>query len=143
MVEKLQRVSQPRATELTRLSHSIHHLNHFVKRFAVMTVAAILICIGAWSFASWRSRQSEEKASVEIKSTVTADKVPLAPLDAHGVSGVLEISKDELIRLMTETRPLTPDEKANLDRGCPGFVCMYQRLGLKRWPAQIYCSTCR
>jgi len=57
-------------------------------------------------------------------------------VDAHSVSGVLEISKDELVRLMTKTRPLTRDEKVNLDRGCSGFVCMYQRLGLKRWPEE-------
>ena len=106
-----------------------------MKRFAVITVAAILICVAAWSFVSWSSRRSQN-AALETKFTVAADTVPLAPLDAHGVSGVLEISKDELIRLMTKTRPLTRDEKVNLDRGCPGFVCMYQRLGLKRWPEE-------
>jgi hypothetical protein len=96
-----------------------------------MAVAAILICVATWGFVSWRSRHSEESA---LESTAAENTVPLPPLDAHGVSGVLEISKSELIRLMTKMRPLTRDEKVNLDRGCPGFVCIYQRLGLKRWP---------
>ena len=35
---------------------------------------------------------------------------------------------------MTKSRPLSQDENANLDRGCLGFVCVYQGLGLTRWP---------
>ena len=35
---------------------------------------------------------------------------------------------------MTKFRSLSQDENANLDRGCPGFVCVYQGLGLTRWP---------
>jgi len=105
-----------------------------VRTFALIAVAAVLIYVAVWSVAPWRSRHSEESTQLQTESTVTADRVPLAPLDAHSVSDVLEISKDELIRLMTKTRPLTRDEKVNLDRGCPGFVCIYQRLGLKRWP---------
>jgi hypothetical protein len=97
-------------------------------------VAAVLISIAVWSVAPWQNRHTEESTQLQTESTVAADTVPLAPLDAHGVSGVLEISKDELIRMITKTRPLTRDERVNLDRGCPGFVCMYQRLGLKRWP---------
>lgn len=58
----------------------------------------------------------------------------LPPLNARGFSGVKEISKRELVALMTATRPLSRDELANLDRGCPGFVCIYQGLGLTRWP---------
>jgi hypothetical protein len=95
-----------------------------------------VFCVAVWSFASWWSPHSEKKIEVEAESIIAADTIPLAPLDAHSVSGVLEISKDELVRLMTKTRPLTRDEKVNLDRGCSGFVCMYQRLGLKRWPEE-------
>jgi len=105
-----------------------------VRKFALIAVAAVVISVAVWSVTSWRNRHSEENTHLQTGSTVAADRVPLAPLDAHGVSAVLEISKDELVRLMTKTRPLTRDEKVNLDRGCPGFVCMYQRLGLKRWP---------
>jgi hypothetical protein len=100
-----------------------------VRRFALIAMAAVLICVTVWSFASWRSPHSEKKMEAGADSTVGADTVLLAPLDARGVSGVLEISKDELVRLMTKTRPLTRDDKVNLDRGCPGFVCMNQRLG--------------
>src|SRR4029077_2145401 len=61
-----------------------------------------------------------------------ADSLPA--LDAHGFKGVQEITRPELVKLMTRLRPLSQDENANLDRGCPGFVCVYQGLGLKRWP---------
>jgi hypothetical protein len=105
-----------------------------VRKFALIAVAAVLICVAVWSVAPWRNRLSEESTQLQTESTVAVDTVPLAPLDAHGVFRVIEISKDELVRLMIKTRPLTRDEKVNLDRGCPGFVCMYQRLGLKRWP---------
>lgn len=105
-----------------------------MRKFALIAVAAVLISIAVWSVAPWRNRHSEENTHLQTESTVAADTVPLAPLDAQGVSDVREISKDGLIRRMTKTRPLTRDEKVNLDRGCPGFVCMYQRLGLKRWP---------
>jgi hypothetical protein len=66
--------------------------------------------------------------------TATARATRLAPLDAHGYTATLEIAMPELIRLMSKTRPLTEDELQNLRRGCPGFVCVYQGLGLKRWP---------
>jgi hypothetical protein len=58
----------------------------------------------------------------------------LPALDAHGFNGVREITRAELVKLMTRFRPLSPDENANLDRGCPGLACVYQGLGLKRWP---------
>jgi hypothetical protein len=58
----------------------------------------------------------------------------LPALDAHGTSGVREITKSELLRLMAKWRPLTNNEKADVDRGCPGLACLYQGLGLTRWP---------
>jgi hypothetical protein len=59
----------------------------------------------------------------------------LPALEAHGVSSpIQEISRSELVKLMTKFRPLSQDENANLDRGCPGFVCLYQGLHLTRWP---------
>jgi hypothetical protein len=107
-----------------------------VRKFGLIAVVAVVICVAVWSFASWWTPHSEKKIEVGAESIVAADTIPLAPLDTHSASGVLEISKDELVRLMAKTRPLTRDEKVNLDRGCPGFVCMYQRLGLKRWPEE-------
>jgi hypothetical protein len=44
---------------------------------------------------------------------------PLPALDARGTSGVREITKSELLRLMAKWRPLTNSEKADVDRGCP------------------------
>lgn len=35
---------------------------------------------------------------------------------------------------MSTHRALTPEENRQLDRGCLGLVCLYQGLGLKRWP---------
>src|SRR4051812_49246368 len=58
----------------------------------------------------------------------------LPTLDAHGFNGVQEISKTELLSLMSKSRPLTQDEVANLNRGCPGLTCVYQGLGLTKWP---------
>lgn len=58
----------------------------------------------------------------------------LPDLDAHGLNGIKEIDRPELVKLMTKFRPLSPDEQTNLDRGCPGLACVYQGLGLKRWP---------
>jgi hypothetical protein len=58
----------------------------------------------------------------------------LPALDAHGFNGVQEITRPELVKLMSKFRPLSPDENANLDRGCPGLVCLYQGLGQKKWP---------
>ena len=55
-------------------------------------------------------------------------------LDARGFNGIKEISRPELVKLMTTSSPLTPNENFNLNRGCPGLACVYQGLGLKRWP---------
>jgi hypothetical protein len=63
-----------------------------------------------------------------------ADMDSLPALDAHGFNGVKEIGKAELVQLLSKSRPLSQDEKANLDRGCLGLTCVYQGLGLRRWP---------
>ena len=74
--------------------------------------------------------------AVAILSTQPGSAIndSLPALDAHRFNGIQEIARPELVKLMTKFRPLSPDENANLDRGCPGFVCVYQGLGLKRWP---------
>jgi hypothetical protein len=58
----------------------------------------------------------------------------LPSLDAHGFAGVQEITRPELVRLMSKFRALSPEETGQLDRGCLGLVCLYQGIGLKRWP---------
>src|SRR5262249_354411 len=58
----------------------------------------------------------------------------LPTLDAHGVAGVREITKPELLTLISKNRPLSWIEKAQVDRGCPGLTCLYQGLGVTRWP---------
>ena len=58
----------------------------------------------------------------------------LPPLDASGGVGVREITKSDLLILMSKKRPLSQSEKAQVDRGCPGLTCLYQGLGLTRWP---------
>lgn len=68
------------------------------------------------------------------RQPVSADLQPLPPLDARGVPGVRTLRKSELINLMTKQRPLSSFEKANINRGCPGLACLYQGLGLTRWP---------
>jgi hypothetical protein len=35
---------------------------------------------------------------------------------------------------MNASRPLSEAENHELDRGCPGLVCLYQGLGQKKWP---------
>ena len=64
----------------------------------------------------------------------SADMQSLPALDAHGFKGVREIDKAELVELMSKSRPLSQDESSNLNRGCLGLTCVYQGLGLRRWP---------
>ena len=69
----------------------------------------------------------------ETESLPSRDnKVP--PLDARGVVGVREIAKAEFLTLMSKNRDLSRTEKAQVDRGCPGLTCLYQGLGVTRWP---------
>ena len=68
------------------------------------------------------------------RSIVSDALESLSPLDAAGITGVREITKSELLTLMSKRRPLSRAEKAQVDRGCPGFTCLYQGLGLRRWP---------
>jgi hypothetical protein len=58
----------------------------------------------------------------------------LPSLDARGFAGVYEITRPELVRLMSKFKALSPEETGQLDRGCLGLVCLYQGIGLKRWP---------
>jgi hypothetical protein len=59
---------------------------------------------------------------------------PLPPIDADGAIGIRKITKSELLALIAKNRPLSPNDKAQIDRGCLGLTCLYQGLGLTRWP---------
>jgi hypothetical protein len=120
-----------------------------MRKFLLLGVAVMIVCVGAYGFIRWRiaNLNSDEEDAVEAARSVSASDAndsghsraavdSLPALDAHGITGVREITRTELVKQMTSARPLTADETANLDRGCPGFVCVYQGLGLKRWPEQ-------
>ena len=70
----------------------------------------------------------------ESKTQRPANLESLPSLDASGVVGVREITKSELLTLMSKNRLLSESEKAQVDRGCPGLTCLYQGLTLTRWP---------
>jgi len=96
------------------------------------TLAAALIgvlCIAGYSGKLWATRSPRPPA---IEATAPATALP--PLDARGSVGVREITRAELVALLSKTRPLSRDEEANLDRGCAGLASVYQRLGVKTWP---------
>ena len=106
-----------------------------MRKFILASIAAIVLCAGAYGITYWRklvvtheTRLKEEHAGARVETG------SLTALDAHGFNGVKEITRSELMKLMTKFRPLSHDENANLDRGCPGLVCVYQGLGLKTWP---------
>jgi hypothetical protein len=82
-----------------------------VKKLILVSVVMVVL--------SWRGRANTDS---------------LPALDAHGLNGVQEITRPELVKMMTKFRPLSQAENANLDRGCPGLACVYQGLSLKRWP---------
>jgi hypothetical protein len=104
-----------------------------MRKLALTIVAAVILCATVYALVRWRSDAVvEERGSGN--ELVSAAMDPLPALDAHGITGVQEITKPELLRLMTKQRPLTKSEMADVDRGCPGLTCLYQGLGLKRWP---------
>ena len=94
--------------------------------------SAIVVAIGltAYAHAQWRMVIYAD----DSKTQRPANLESLPPLDASGVVGVREITKSELLTLMAKDRPLLQSEKAQVDRGCPGLTCLYQALGLTRWP---------
>jgi len=104
-----------------------------VKTLSVIAAALIVVCCVGLALIRWRD------TAAAYAGPATAKDFPVGrhrfePFDARDVAGVREISKTELIKLMSPTRPLSQDEIENLNRGCPGFVCLYQGLGLRRWP---------
>jgi hypothetical protein len=100
---------------------------------SVAIVTVVILCLAVYALVRWRNGvATDERRSGNGLGSDRMEQLPA--LDAHGVTGVREITKSELLRLMTKRRPLTNSEKADVDRGCLGLACLYQRLGLKRWP---------
>jgi hypothetical protein len=105
--------------------------NH--KKLTVAIVTVVILCATVYALVRWRNGAATDER-LTGNEVVSGRMDPLPALDAHGITGVREIAKLELLRLMTKRRPLTQSEKADIDRGCPGLTCLYQGLGLKRWP---------
>jgi hypothetical protein len=104
-----------------------------MRRLALTIVAAVILCIAIYVVVRWRNDAAMDERDTG-NEVVSVRMDPLPALDAYGITGVREITKSELLRLMTKRRPLTESERADVDRGCPGLACLYQGLGLKRWP---------
>lgn len=118
-------------------------------RKVILISVAIVLYLGAYGLAHWRQlvmREADLKREDDVgqhtqrawdigdasQDAVKVDSLPA--LDAHGFNGIHEISRPELVKLITKFRPLSQGENANLNRSCPGFACLYQGLGLTRWP---------
>ena len=119
-----------------------------MRKLTLIGVAAILF-LGSFCVARWRKliiherdfkhghgvhQQTRRGRDVGDASRDPGRIDSLPALDAHCYNDVQEIGRPELVNLMTKFRPLSPDENANLNRGCPGFACVCQGLGLTRWP---------
>lgn len=115
-----------------------------MRKLVLVSVVTIVSLAGAYELARGRKlialfemQPAEEDAGAPNvqdsgRNPVNTDLLP--PLDAHGFKGVQKIGKPELLQLLSKSRPLSLDEKSNLDRGCLGLTCVYQGLGLRRWP---------
>ena len=108
-----------------------------MRKLILVSVAVVVLYVGAYGLGRWRklivmheTHLKEEHAAARDHAKI--DSLPA--LDAHGFNGVQEITRPELVKLMTKFRPLSQDENADLDRGCPGLACVYQGLALKTWP---------
>src|SRR4029077_2278729 len=90
----------------------------------------VAITVAAYALAQWGTVVDTNNS----KTHSPANLEPLPPLDARDVGGGREIAKSELLILMAKSRPLSESEKTQVDRGCPGLTCLYQGLGITRWP---------
>jgi len=90
-------------------------------------------CFAAYALWSWDHTRAPREAPAEKQTFISHDDT-LPLLDAHGVVGIREITKSELLTLISKNRPLSRTENAQVDRGCPGLTCLYQGFGLTRWP---------
>jgi hypothetical protein len=101
-----------------------------LKKLAIYSAVVVAIALMGYALAQWRTVIDTDDSKTE--HPVNLESLPA--LDASGVVGVREITKSELLTLMSKSRPLSQSEKAQVDRGCPGLTCLYQGLGLARWP---------
>lgn len=86
---------------------------------SAVTIGVVLsFCVG--------SESGQERISTTLS--------PLPDLDARGLNGIRDLTRIELEQLLSKNRPLTKAELLDLDRGCPGFTCLYQGMGQTRWP---------
>lgn len=103
-------------------------------------MATVVLFLGGYKLARGGKLVAKpEKAPRQKQASVRdtgrhADMRSLPDLDAHGFKGVQDIGKTELVERMSKWRPLSQDESSNLNRGCLGLTCVYQGLGLRRWP---------
>jgi len=102
-----------------------------VKQVAIVCAVAVVIGLTAYTLRQWRAEVGTGNPQRWI---AWGTLEPLPVLDARGVVGVREITKSELSIMISKKRPLSESEKAQIDRGCPGLTCLYQDLGLTRWP---------
>jgi hypothetical protein len=101
-----------------------------VKKGTIYSAIVVVIGLTVYVITQWRTVIDTDDSKTERRATLES----LPPLDAKGVGGVREITKSELLALMSRSRPLSQSEKAQVDRGCPGLTCLYQGLRLTRWP---------
>lgn len=103
----------------------------------LVSVATVVTLLGLYELAhggKLTAKPEKDPRQRQASGRGPADIHSLPALDAHGCKGVQEIGKAELMELMSKWRQLSQDESANLNRGCLGLTCVYQGLGLKRWP---------
>jgi Glutathione-dependent formaldehyde-activating enzyme len=107
-------------------------------RRLILISIGVTLYLGFYGITHWRKydvgqhAQQGQRVGAAPQDPAKIDSLPA--LDAHRFNGIQEIARSELVTLMTKFRPLSPDGEANLNRGCPGLACVYQGLGLKRWP---------
>jgi hypothetical protein len=114
-----------------------------LRKLILIGTTAAIVCVSIYGVTHWQGSRRRRQLTGDQEHSRARDierrsKNSPASLDAHGFSGIHEITKQELMKLMSRFRPLSQDEIANLDRGCPGFVCLYQGLGETRWPESAH-----
>jgi len=97
-----------------------------------VTIYSAIAAIGLVTYALMQWRTVIHTDGNKPQRIANLESLP--SLNASGVVGVREITKSELLILMSKSRPLSQREKAQVNRGCPGLTCLYQGLDLKRWP---------
>jgi hypothetical protein len=102
-----------------------------VRKVTILFAVGGAISLTAFAVIHSRTGLATDAGSQQLSP---ANLEPLPALDARSITGVKTLTKTELLNLMTKRRPLTLSEKASIDRGCPGLACLYQGLGLTKWP---------